>query len=94
MRKNTDALRTDTFDVVHLDPERCIMAYKRWNDAGSVAVVVAHLKDEFGGKVTIPNWPGDGKWHEYINNYDVEASGGTLTDSLAESEVKIYLKAG
>jgi len=26
MRKNVDALRTDTFDVVHLDAERCIMA--------------------------------------------------------------------
>lgn len=94
MRKNVDALRTDTFDVVHLDAERCIMAYKRWNDAGSVVVVVANLKDEFGGEVTIPNWPEDGKWHEYINNYDVEASGGALTDSLAESEVKIYIKAG
>lgn len=94
MRKNVPALRGDTFDVVHQDTERCIMAYKRWNDAGSVVVVVANLQDKFGGEVTIPNWPGDGKWHEYINNYDVEANGGALTDSLAESEVKIYIKAG
>ncbi len=94
MRKNTPALRADTFDVVHLDQERCIMAYKRWNDEGNVVVVVANLLDDFAGEAHIPNWPSDGKWHEYINNYDVEVGGGTLHDSLAESEVKVYIKVG
>jgi 1,4-alpha-glucan branching enzyme len=94
MRKNTPALRTDTFDVVHLDHERCIMAYKRWNDEGNVVVVVANLQDTFAGEVQLPNWPSDGKWHEYIHDYDVEVGGGTLHDSLAESEVKVYIKAG
>lgn len=70
------------------------MAYKRWNDEGQVVVVVANLQDEFAGEVQIPNWPGDGTWHEYINDYDIEAGGGTLTDTLAESEVKVYIKAG
>lgn len=70
------------------------MAYKRWNDEGNVVVVVANLLDDFAGEAHIPNWPSDGKWHEYINNYDVEVGGGTLHDSLAESEVKVYIKVG
>lgn len=94
LRKTTPALQADTFDVVHLDQERCIMAYKRWNDEGNIVVVVANLLDQFAGEVEIPNWPGDGTWHEYTHDYDVEVGGGVLRDSLAESEVKVYIKAG
>ncbi len=60
------------------------MAYKRWNDAGSVVVVVANLKDEFGGGGHDPQLAGRrqvARIHQH--NYDVEASGGALTDSLA-----------
>jgi len=70
------------------------MAYKRWNDEGNIVVVVANLLDQFAGEVEIPNWPGDGTWHEYTHDYDVEVGGGVLRDSLAESEVKVYIKAG
>ncbi len=93
LRKTNRALQSNTFDTVFADPERAILAYKRWDDAGGVVVVLANLKSEFVGELQIPNWPGDGKWHEYHNNYDTEISGGVLTDTLAESEVKIYIKA-
>ena len=59
-----------------------------------MVVVVANMQDDFAGEFQIPNWPGDGTWHEYVHDYDIEAGGGTLTDTLAESEVKVYIKAG
>ena len=54
--------------------------------------MLANLKDTYAGNIQVENWPGDGRWHEYHNNYDIEVAGGTLNDTLAESEVKIYIK--
>jgi 1,4-alpha-glucan branching enzyme len=94
LRTSTQALQGESgYEAIHKDGERCIFAYKRWNDAGQIVVVVINLQGKFAGEVEIGNWPGDGKWHEYINNYDVDIQGGTLKDTLAESEAKIYIKA-
>ncbi len=92
LRKTTHALQTNTFEPVFADAERGIIAFKRWDDGGGIVVTLANLKDGYAGNVQIGNWPGDGKWHEYHNNYDVEVRGGALTDTLAESEIKIYVK--
>ena len=34
----------------------------------------------------------DGKWRELVYNYPVKVQNNCLTDTLAESEVKIYIK--
>jgi 1,4-alpha-glucan branching enzyme len=93
LRKTNRALQSNTFEAIDCDRERAILGFKRWDDGGGVVVVVANLRDVFAGEIKVGNWPGDGKWHEYHNNYDVEVQGGILTDSLAESEVKIYVKS-
>ncbi len=92
LRKTNRALQSNTFDAISKDEARGIFAYKRWEDAGGIVVVVANLKDQYAGAIEVGNWPGDGKWHEYHNNYDIEVQGGILKDSLAESEVKVYIK--
>lgn len=92
LRKTNRALQSNTFEAICKDAERCLFAYKRWDDAEGVVVVVANLQDTYLGEVKIGEWPGDGKWHEYHNNYDIDVAGGVLTDTLAESEVKIYVK--
>ncbi len=92
LRKNTAALHNDTFEIIHQDNDRGLLAFKRWDDAGGVVVVVANIKDEHQGQVEIGNWPGDGGWHEYTHNYDIEVGGGVMRDEIAESEVKIYVK--
>ncbi|MBC7811768.1 MAG: alpha amylase C-terminal domain-containing protein, partial [Burkholderiales bacterium] len=93
LRKHTEALNLDTVEIIHADPKRSIIAFKRWDMNGGVVVVVANLRDQFAGDVHIANWPGDGKWHEYTDNYDTEIQGGVLNDKLAESEVKVFIKA-
>lgn len=92
LRRSTPALRGDSFEAFYVNHERSILAYKRWNQEGNIVVVVANLRDTFAGEVEIGNWPGDGGWHEYTHNYEVQVQGGLLRDSLAESEVKIYIK--
>lgn len=92
LHRTMPALHLDTFEVLSIERERGIFAYKRWNDEGNVIVVVVNIRDVYQGEVHIGNWPEDGTWHEYIYNYDVDVQGGVLRDSLAESEVKIYFK--
>ncbi len=91
LHKQAPALNSDTFELIHLDRERAILAFKRWTDEGNIVVTVANLKDEYAGEVEIGNWPEGGPWHEYLNDYDVEIHDGVLRDTLAESEVKIYV---
>jgi 1,4-alpha-glucan branching enzyme len=94
LRTSAAPLHANTFEVVLADAERGLFAFKRWEEASGVVVVVANLRDDFAGAVEVPGWPGDGRWHEFIHNYDVEVEGGVLHDTLAESEVKIYLNWG
>ena len=93
LRRKTPALQGETLEIVMQDNERQIFAYKRWNGEGNVVIVAINLKDEHNGEFVIqgPSLE-DGTWHEYTHNYDVEVKHGKLTDSLAESEVKVYIK--
>jgi 1,4-alpha-glucan branching enzyme len=92
LRRSNQTLQGNNFEIVYGDRDRSLLSYKRWDDAGGIVVVVANLKGENAGQISIPNWPGDGKWHEYIYNYDVDIHDCVLNDTLAESEVKIYIK--
>lgn len=91
-RHENPALYSDTVEIMHVDHNRSIIAYKRWNNEGNIVVVVANLRDQYAGGFEIGNWPGDGTWHEHVYNYDVQVDGGVLRDELAESGVKIYVK--
>jgi 1,4-alpha-glucan branching enzyme len=93
LRKNTPALQNDTLEPILVEEERGLLAYKRWTDAGGVVIVVANLRDQYAGEFVITNAGiEDGTWHEYHYNYDTSVQGGVLKDSLAESEVKIFIK--
>lgn len=93
LRKQHPALHGDHFEVVMRDDARCIFAFKRWDDAGGIVVVAVNLLDKFAGEFTVANAGlGDGNWHEYVYNYDTSVQGGVLRDSLAESEIKVYIK--
>lgn len=91
LRKNHPALHGDSFEVVMRDDVRCIFAFKRWDEAGGVVIVAVNLQDKFAGEFTVGGLE-DGTWHEYVYNYDTGVQGGVLRDSLAESEVKVYIK--
>jgi len=94
LRKSNPALFSNNFEPVLNDPQRGLIGFKRWNDQGNVVIVVANLKDEYaGGFEIVGKGMEDGRWHEYIYNYDTEVQGGTLRDSLAESEVKVFIKS-
>lgn len=95
LRRNTPALCCDQFQVVLKDKDRELFGYKRWNDAGGVAVVVANLKDKPAGEFTLTDVGlEDGVWHEHVFNFDAKVEGGVLKGELGPSEVKVFIKQG
>ncbi len=91
LRTSTPALYGETFELCGRYDDRGIFAFKRWNNEGNVAVIVANLMDQYAGEFTF-GWPDNGAWRECVWDYDVEVHNNSLTDTLAESEVKIYVK--
>jgi len=93
LRKKTDALRNDSFEVLFGDPERRVFAYKRWTEGGNVVVVAVNLRDTDAGEFVIEGKAlEDGDWHEFTRNYDVKVESGVLKDTLGKSEVKVFIK--
>ncbi|MCA0458137.1 MAG: alpha-amylase [Chloroflexi bacterium] len=95
LRKENPALYSDNFEPILDLPGRGIIGFKRWNDAGDVVVVIANLTPVYMGEVELSNVGlEDGMWHEMVYDYDTLIINGILKDTLAESEVKIYIKRG
>ncbi len=93
LRKMNPALYSDHFEVVANLADRGIIAFKRWNEQGNVVVVVANLRPQYAGKVEIQiSSAENGRWREAIYDYEVLVQQNCLSDNLAESEVKIYIK--
>jgi len=93
LRRETHALRNDSFEVLWQDNERRCFAFKRWNGDGNVVVVAVNLRDKDAGGFAIEGKAlEDGDWHEYVNNVDVKVEAGRLVDTLGPSEVKVYVR--
>lgn len=93
LRRNNSALHSDTFAVVADLPEKGIVAYKRWDDQGSIYLVAANLKDADAGAVEIEiEGVEDDTWQELVHNNTVTVQGGKLIDTLGPSEAKIFMK--
>jgi hypothetical protein len=93
LRKANPALYTDKYQPLLSDPQRGLLAFKRWSDNGNTVVVAANLCNEPAGQVEIPlDGIEDGTWRESVYGYDVQAEGGVLRDVLHEAEAKVYVK--
>lgn len=92
LRRNNHALRTSNIDFFYQDTDNKVLAYTRWNDEGSRIVVIVNLSDNFLQDYAIDHFPAAGTWHEWTQNYDVEAKEGKLEIDLAEYEAKVLIK--
>jgi 1,4-alpha-glucan branching enzyme len=93
LRQMNPALYSDQFEVITDMSDRGVVAFKRWIESGNIVVVVANLKPEYAGKVEIASAGIDnGRWREAIYDYEVLVQRNCLSDTLAESEVIIYIK--
>ncbi|MGM3307770.1 alpha-amylase family glycosyl hydrolase [Anabaena sp. WFMT] len=91
LRKNNHALYTENIDFFHENAETKVLAYSRWNDEGSRIVVVANFSDNFLAGYHIPNFPANGKWHEWTGNYDIESGDDGIITDLGSYEAKVFV---
>ena len=91
LRKDNHALRSSNIEFFHEDTHNQVVAYTRWNDECSRVVVVANFSGNFLQDYAIENFPASGTWHEWTNNYDVEAGEGKLAMDLGEYEAKVLV---
>jgi len=88
IRHGSPALKGRELQPLHVDDAAGLLAFRRgFGDA--VAVVVANLRDN-DASFTIP-FP-DGRWHELLFEYEIEAKRGTLSDTLPASAAKLYVR--
>ncbi|MTJ10560.1 alpha-amylase family glycosyl hydrolase [Anabaena sp. UHCC 0204] len=91
LRKNNHALYAENIDFFHENVEAKVFAYTRWNDQGSRIVVVANFSDNFLAGYHIPNFPANGKWHEWTGNYDIESGDDGIMTDLGSYEAKVFV---
>lgn len=89
------AFRADGFHVVLSDTDRSLFGYKRFDEAGEMAVVLANLLDGDAGGVEVSGagLP-DGAYVELIHGDEVSVEGGVLRTTLGPSEAKVFLRRG
>lgn len=91
-RKQTPALKTPHIDFFHANPEEKILAYVRWDDAGSQVIVVANFSDQSFEQYQLPNFPANGTWRDWAGNGEVEAADSQLTVELPAWDAKIFTR--
>jgi 1,4-alpha-glucan branching enzyme len=92
LRHTQGALQSNNFEPLLSDPGRKVLAYHRWNDAGSDVVVAVNLSPA-DQRVAI-DFPRAGRWHEWLHDYDEQVGEGPHEVDLPDSFGKIWVFEG
>lgn len=93
LRKTNTGLQTANISFFHEDAEKCVLAYRRFDENETGAVVVLNLSDERLENYTVENFPSGENWHEWTKNFDVEISENKLTTALEKREALIFVNS-
>jgi 1,4-alpha-glucan branching enzyme len=90
LRREHPALRGETLEIIHDDPEARVVAYHRWDEGGDRVVTVAHCAAEDEGGYTIPHWPTDGVWRDVLTDDLIEVHDGNLVATLGPWQTRVF----
>ncbi len=93
-RREHAALRGDTLDIIHQDPERRVVAYHRWDDGGDRVVTVANCSANDQGVHTVAAWPTDGPWRDILTGDVIAAHDQTLAATLGPWQTRVFIHNG
>ena len=69
-----------------------MLAYYRWSDKGTRAVVVANFLDIYLSGNSISNFPTAGTWHELMYNKIIEVGEEGFKFDLPESSAQVFFE--
>jgi 1,4-alpha-glucan branching enzyme len=78
-------------EFIHENPEAKVLAYYRWSDEGTRAVVVANFWDTYLSGYCIPKFPAAGTCHEWMYNKIVEVGEEGLKLDLPEWSAQVFV---
>lgn len=91
LREKVPALYTENIEFIHENPEAKVLAYYRWSDEGTRAVVVANFSDTYLSGYCIPKFPAAGTWHEWMSNKIVEVGEEGFKFDLPEWSAQVFV---
>ncbi|MEG4217741.1 alpha-amylase family glycosyl hydrolase [Microcoleus sp. Pol14C6] len=91
LRQHLPALYTENIEFIHENPEAKVLAYYRWSDEGTRAVVVANFSDTYLSGYCIPKFPAAGTWHEWMYNKIVEVGEEGFKFDLPEWSAQVFV---
>jgi len=88
IRHGSPALKGRDLEVLHVDDDAKLIAYRRgFGDAEMM--VVANLRDtDASFRIPFPN----GRWHELMFEYETDAANGILSETIPASTAKLYVR--
>lgn len=92
LRKQNTALQNNNIEFFHENREAKVLAYVRWNEQGERVVVAANFSDQNYDDYLVPNFPCDGKWHEWIDGNNIEASDRQIILNLEAYQAKVLVQ--
>jgi 1,4-alpha-glucan branching enzyme len=88
IRHGSPALKGRELEVLHVDDAAKLIAYRRGFGEAEM-IVVANLRDtDTSFTIPFPN----GRWHELVFEYEIEATNGNISDTLPPSTAKLYVR--
>lgn len=91
LRKQIPALLTDNIEFFHENPDDRVLAYVRWHEAGSRAIVIVNLSEQSFSEYTIDHMPEGEGWRDWATDAEVTSEDNRLTLSLPAYSGKILL---
>ncbi|WP_333351168.1 alpha amylase C-terminal domain-containing protein [Microcoleus sp. B3-A4] len=91
LREKVPALYTENIEFIHENAEAKVLAYCRWSDEGTRAVVVANFSDTYLSGNSIPKFPAAETWHEWMYNKIVEVGEEGFKFDLPEWSAQVFV---
>lgn len=91
LRQQMPALLTDNIEFFHENPKDQVLAYVRWNDAGSRLVVVANLGEQALPRYEISGFPQADTWFDWSDNTEITIKDSSVRLNLPEFTAKVLI---
>jgi 1,4-alpha-glucan branching enzyme len=90
LREKFPALYTENIEFFPENAETKVLAYYRWSDEGTPALVVANFWDTYLSGNSIPNFPAV-TWHELMYNKILEVGEEAFKFDLPEWSAQVFV---
>jgi 1,4-alpha-glucan branching enzyme len=91
LRKQSPALQSDQIEFFHQNLDNNVLGYQRWDNSGSVVVVIVSFCEQPLKNYLISNFPHGDRWQEWTKRYYVHPTRQQLTLDLEPLDAQVFV---